>query len=127
MHPKIQKRRRDVLSAQFSDVDREVRAVCASLAQRIRLAGHLCIGSAEAKDLEGQFQSSIDYIIGIPTTSETGRTARHELIRKLVQLEDYLDSLLNTEWARSRTTAGHQQGLDLCRPSLDCLNIGETR
>lgn len=121
MHPKIRERRGTVLSEQLAQIDRDIEAVCISLAHRVRLAGGLCIGEAEAGNLEKQFQLSVDYIIKIPVQSEEGKFARRELIQKLVELEAYLESLLQTTWAKTEMNSRFRQELNQCRQNLDRL------
>lgn len=127
MHPKILERHRAVLSEQFAQVDHDIEAVCASLAQRVRLAGALCIGEEEAKSLEKQFQASVNYIIRIPGTSEEGRMARRELIRKLAELADYLEALLSSPWAKAEMESRSQQGADQDAASFGSDQVREYR
>lgn len=116
-----------MLTAQLAEVDRDIKAVCVSLAHRVRLTGTLCIGSEEAKHLERQFQSSVDYVIRIPAASEEGRIARRALIQKLVELEKYLESLLHATWAKAELNSGSQQELYECQQNLDRIKALEYR
>lgn len=126
MHPKIQERRGAVLSRQVAEVDRDINAVCLSLARRVRLAGALCIGHEEADSLERQFQMSVDYVIRIPATSEEGRIARRALIQKLVELEDYIESLFRTTWAKAELNSRSRRELYTCRQNLDPIKAPNT-
>lgn len=127
MHPKIHRRRATVLTKQLAAFDRDLRAVCSSLAQRVRLAGSLCIGEEEAKNLERQFQLSVDQVIRIPAASEEGSFARRALIQKLVELETYLESLFHATWAKAELDSRSQRELYECRQNLDRIKALEYR
>lgn len=119
MHPKILERREFVLSEQLAEVDREIRSVSVTIARRVQMAGSLCVGEDEAKILEKQFQASVDFVIKIPALSEDGRVARRELINKLIELDDYLDSLFRSPWATTELVSRCQQNLSKCRDGLE--------
>jgi len=105
MHLKILESRDAVPSKYTYDVDLELRKISSSIARRVKLAGALCLGQEEAEILEGHFQAGVDYVIKIPATSEEGVHARRELIRKLIELEGYLDSLLCAPWVKTEIVA----------------------
>lgn len=115
------------MTAQLAEIDRDIKAVCASLAHRVRLAGSMCIGDEEARHLERQFQSSVDCVIRIPATSEEGRIARRALIQKLVELEKYLDSLFHATWAKAELDSRSRRELYECRENLDRIKALEYR
>lgn len=119
MHPKILERREFVLSEQLAEVDREIQAASVILARRVQLAGSLCVGEDEARVLERQFQASVDFVIRIPALSEDGRLARRELINKLMELDDYLDSMFRSPWAMSELVSRCQRNLNKCRDGLE--------
>lgn len=119
MHPKFLERRKFVLSEQLAEVDREIRAASVIIARRVQLAGSLCVGDDEAKVLEKQFQASVDFVIKIPALSEDGRLARRELINKLMELDDYLDSLFRSPWATTELVSRCQRNLSKCRDGLE--------
>jgi hypothetical protein len=124
MHPKIKERRGAILSRQLAQVDRDIRAVCHSLAHRVRLAGSICLGEREAKLLETQFQASVDYVVKIPAASEDGRAARRALIGKLIELEDYLSTVFRAAWASGEMTSWRSE-LDRFRHDLDRIHDRE--
>lgn len=124
MHPKILERRGRVLSKQCAEIDREIKRVSTAVARRVRLAGELCIGEVEAEALERQFQASVCYVIEVPATSEEGRRARRELIKKLMELDDYIGSLLQASWVRSELIESCHKNLDRCRRVLDGIKLG---
>lgn len=115
------------MTAQLAEIDRDIKAVCASLAHRVRLAGSMCIGDEEAKHLERQFQNSVDYVIRIPATSEEGRIARRALIRKLAELEKYLESLFHTTWAKAELNSRSRRELYECRENWERIKDIEYR
>jgi len=121
MHPKIRERHGAVLSKQLAQLDKDIKAVCISLAQRVRLAGSLCIGDEEAKSLEKQFQTSVECVLKIPAASEEGMFARRALLQKLTELEDFLDSLFRG--ASATSTMSSRRNIDQCRQSLDQFKI----
>ncbi len=121
MHPKIKERRGTILSRQLAQVDRDIKAVCLSLAHRVRLAGSICLGEQEASLLERQFQASVDHVVRIPAASEDGRIARRELIGKLIELEDHLSAVLQAPWA-SAEMASRRGELDRFRHDLDRIH-----
>lgn len=121
MHPKLFERRGAVLSDQLVQLDKDIKAVCISLAERVQLAGSLCIGDEEAKSLEKQFQTSVECVIKIPAASEEGMFARRALLQKLTELEDFLDSLFRGCSAKSAMSS--RQNLDQCRQSLDQFKL----
>lgn len=123
MHPKILERRGRVLSEKCAEIDRDIKDVSAAVARRVRLAGELCLGLEEAEALERQFQASVCYVIEVPATSEEGARARRELIRKLMELDDYISSLLRAPWARSESIANCRRNLDRCRQDLDGIKL----
>lgn len=127
MHPKIHRRRATVLTTQLAEFDRDLKDVCTSLAQRVRLAGSLCLGEEEAKSLERQFQISVDQVLRMPAASEDGRIARRALIQKLVELEKYLESLFHATLAKADLDARPQQELTECRQNLDRIKALEYR
>lgn len=119
MHPKILERREIVISQQLAEVDREIRATSVAIARRVQLAGSLCVGEDEAKVLEKQFQASVDFVIKIPALSEDGRLARRELINKLIELDDYLDTLFRSPWATTELISRCRRNLNKCRDGLE--------
>ena len=121
MHPKLLKRRSAVLSKQLAQLDGDINAVCITLAQRVRLAGVLCLGEEKAESLERQFQTSVECVIRIPATSEEGRIARRALLEKLSELEDFLDSLSRNTSPALETNSRYD--LDRCRQSLDLVKV----
>lgn len=121
MHPKILERREFVISEQLAEVDRELRAISVAMARRVYLAGSLCVGEDEAKVLEKQFQASVDFVIKTPALSEDGRLARRELITRLTELDDYLDSLFRSPWATTELVSRCRRNLNKCRDGLEQL------
>lgn len=119
MHPRILERRGRVLSEKCAEIDQDIKDVSAAVARRVRLAGELCIGIEEAEALERQFHASVCCVIEVPATSEEGTRARRELIKKLMELDDYISSLLRAPWARSEIIANCRKNLDRCRQDLD--------
>ncbi|MBS1164579.1 MAG: hypothetical protein H6R00_604 [Proteobacteria bacterium] len=112
-----------MLSEKCAEIDRDIKDVSAAVARRVRLAGELCLGLEEAEALERQFQASVCCVIEVPATSEEGARARRELIRKLMELDDYIGSLLRAPWARSESIANCRQNLDRCRKDLDGIKL----
>lgn len=121
MHPKFMKRRSAVLSKQLAQLDKDIQAACITLAQRVRLAGALCLGEEKAEELEKQFQTSVDCVIRIPAISEEGRFARRALLQKLLELEDFLDTLSRNTLPKEE--ANSRYDLERCRLSLDQVKL----
>jgi hypothetical protein len=123
MHPKILERRGRVISEKCAEIDQDIKDVSAAVARRVRLAGELCIGAEEAEALEKQFQASVCYVIEVPATSEDGRRARRELVKKLMDLDEYISSILRAPWARNEIVASCLENLEQCRQALDGFRI----